>query len=161
MPKCDHSSVLCTLAETQWDSWFNNNMNYFWKISKYVRRSTQRPTKGMSTVHQRTIQLPLRPRKLLITDVTRLQLFRVGGDSFCEHVEALISYNIWNDGQQQDYLYIEQGHLMMPTSFMTHSMAIDPRHSFIVTWTPIPLWFMLLQGSQPWCPLGLPSSTSS
>ena len=81
----------------------------------------------MSTVHQRTIQLPLRPRKLSIADITRLQPFIVGSDSFQEHVEALVSYNIQNNGQQQDCLYIEQGHLMMPTSFMAHSMAIDPR----------------------------------
>ena len=81
----------------------------------------------MSTVCQRTIQLPLQLRKLLIVDMTRLQPFIVGGDSFCEHVEALINYNVWNDGQQQDCLYIEQGHLMTPTSFMTHSMAIDPQ----------------------------------
>ena len=126
-----------------------------------MRRSTQRPTKGMSTACQRTIQLPLHPRKLLIADVTRLQPFIVGSDSFCEHVEAIISYNVRNDGQQQDCLYIKQGHLMMPTSFMTHSMAIDPRRSVVVTWTPIPLCSMLPQSSQPWCPPGSPSSTSS
>ena len=30
-------------------------------------------------------------------------------------------------GIQQDCLYIEQGHLMPPTTFMTYSMAVDPR----------------------------------
>ena len=53
----------------------------------------------MCTACQRTIQLPLRPRKLLIADVMRLQPFIVGGDSFREHVEALITYNVRNDGQ--------------------------------------------------------------
>ena len=81
----------------------------------------------MSTAHQRTFQLPLCPRTLLIADVTQLQPFIVCSDSFRKHLEALISYNVRNDGQQQDCLYIEQGHLMTPTSFMTHSMAIDPR----------------------------------
>ena len=37
-----------------------------------MRRSTLRPTNGMSTGHPRTIQLPLRQRKLLIADVMRL-----------------------------------------------------------------------------------------
>ena len=71
----------------------------------------------MSTLPQRKIQLPLRPHKLLIADVTRLQPFIVGGDSFREHVEALISYNLCNDGFQQDCIYIEQGHLITPDSF--------------------------------------------
>ena len=115
----------------------------------------------MCTACQRTIQLPLRPRKLLKADVTRLQPFIVGGDSFREHVEALISYNVINDSQQQDCLYIEQGHLMMPTAFMTHSIAIDPRHSIVITWTPIPLCTILPPASQHWCQPGLPSSTSS
>ena len=115
----------------------------------------------MSTVCQRTIQLPLRLRKLLIVDITRLQPFIIGGDSFCEHVEALISYNVRNDGQQQDCLYIEQGHLMTPTSFMSYSMAIDPRRSVVVTSTPIPLSSTLPLESQHWCPLESPSSTSS
>ena len=126
-----------------------------------MRRSTLRPTNGMSTGHPRTIQLPLHPRKLLIVDVTRLQPFIVGGDSFRENIETLISYNIRNDNAQQDCLYIEQGHLMTPTSFIMHSMAIDPRRSVVVSWAPIPLCSMLPQGSQPLCPLGLPSSTSS
>ena len=119
------------------------------------------PMKGMSTLCQRTIDLPLRPRKLLIADITRLQPFIVGGDSFREHVEALISYNIRNDGQQQDCLYIEQGHLMTLTSFMAHLMAIDPRRRVVVSWTLILLCPILLQASQPWCQPGLPSSTSS
>ena len=74
----------------------------------------------MSTGRPCNIQLPLRPRTLLIADVTRLQPFIVGGDAFRENIETLISYNIRNDGAQQDCLYIEQGHLMTPTSFMTH-----------------------------------------
>ena len=85
----------------------------------------------------RNVQLPLRPRTLLITDVTRLQPFTVGGDSFRENIETLISYNVRTDGIQQDCLYIEQGHLMPPTTFMTYSMAVDPRQSVVVTWTPI------------------------
>ena len=115
----------------------------------------------MSTLCQRTIQLPLRPCKLLIADMTRLQPFIVGGDSFREHVEALISYIIRNDGQQQDCLYIEQGHLMTLTSFMTHSMAIDLRRNIVVTWTPILLCTIPPQASQHWCQPGLSSSTSS
>ena len=103
----------------------------------------------------------MRPRKLLVADVTKLQPFIVGGDSFREHVEALISYNVRNDGEQQDCLYIEQGHLMTLTSFMTHLMAIDLRRSVVVSWTLIPLCTIPLQASQPWCQPGLPSSTLS
>ena len=140
---------------------FNGITSYFSRISKRMRRNTWRPTNSMSTGRPQTIQLPLHPRKLLIADVTRLQPFIVGSDSFCENIETLISYNVRNDGVQQDCLYIEQGHLMTPTSFMMHSMVIDPRCSIVVSWTPIPLCSMLLQGSQPLCPLELPSSTSS
>ena len=78
----------------------------------------------------------------------RLQPFTVGGDSFWENLETLVSYNVRNDGMQQDCLYIEQGHLMIPTSFMTYSTAIDPRQSVVVTWTPIKMYSML-QGSRP------------
>ena len=88
----------------------------------------------MSTSRLRNLQLPLHPRTLLITDVTRLQPFIAGGDSFRENI---VSYNVRNDGSQQDCLYIEQGHLMTPTMFMTYSMVIDPRKSVVVTWTPI------------------------
>ena len=91
----------------------------------------------MCTPRLRNVQLRLRPRTLLITDVTRLQLFTVGGDNFRENIETLISYNVRSDGIQQDCLYIEQGHLMTPTTFMTYSMAVDPRQSVVVTWTPI------------------------
>ena len=56
----------------------------------------------MSTGRPQRIQLPLCPRKLLIADVTRLQPFIVGGDSFRENIETLISYNVRNDGAQQD-----------------------------------------------------------
>ena len=112
----------------------------------------------MSTLPQRKIQLSLRPRKLLIADVMRLQPFIVGGDSFREHVEALISYNLHNDSFQQDCIYIEQGHLITLTAFMTHSMAIDPRRSIVVSWMPIPLCIPQA-ASQHWCPPQLPSST--
>ena len=91
----------------------------------------------MSTCHPHNLQLPLRPRTLLITDVTRLQPFTVGGDSFRENIETLVSYNVHTDGIQQDCLYIEQGHLMTPTTFMTYLMAINPCKTVIVTWTPI------------------------
>ena len=72
----------------------------------------------MSTCRPRHLQLQLRPRTLLIADVTRLQLFTVDGDSFRENLEALISYNVRNDGMHQDCLYIEQGHLMMKGLFV-------------------------------------------
>ena len=91
----------------------------------------------MSTRRPRNLQLPLQPRTLLITDVTRLQPFTAGGDSFHENIETLVSYNVRTDRLQQDCLYIEQGHLMTPTTFMTYSMAIDPCKTIIVTWTPI------------------------
>ena len=115
----------------------------------------------MSTGRPRNLQLPLHPRTLLIADVTRLQPFIIGGDAFRENTETLISYNIQNDGAQQDCLYIEHGHLMTLTTFMTHSMAIDPRRSVVVSWTPVRLSSMLQQGSLALCPPGLPFSTSS
>ena len=91
----------------------------------------------MSTSRPQNLHLPLWPRTLLITDVTKLQPFSAGGDSFRENIETLVSYNVCNNGFQQDCLYIEQGHLMTPTTFMIYSMAIDPRKSVVVTWTPI------------------------
>ena len=91
----------------------------------------------MSTGHPRNLQLSLRPRTLLITNVIKLQPFTAGGDSFCENIETLVSYNVRNDGAQQDCLYIEQGNLMTPTMFMTYSMAIDLWKTVVVTWTPI------------------------
>ena len=94
----------------------------------------------MSTSHPRNLHLPLHPRTLLITDVTRLQPFTAGGDSFPENIETLVSYNVCSDSSQQDCLYIEQGHLMTPTTFMTYSMVIDPRKTVVVTWTPIPMY---------------------
>ena len=114
----------------------------------------------MSIGRQKHLQLPLTPRTLLITDVTRLQPFTVGGDKFRESIETLVSYNIRNDGLQQDCLYIEQGHLMTPTSFMSCLMAIDPWKSIIVTWTPVRL-FSMQQGFQPSSLLGSPAYTSS
>ena len=115
----------------------------------------------MSTGRSRNLQLPLCPRTLLIADVTRLQPFIAGGYAFRENIETLVSYNVRNDGAEQDCLYIEQGHLMTPTTFMTHSMAIDPRKSVVVSWTPVRLSSMLQQGSLPLCPPGSPSFTSS
>ena len=91
----------------------------------------------MSTGCPRNLQLPLCPRTLLIADVTKLQPFIAGGDNFQENIETLVSYNVRNDGVQQDCLYIEQGHLMTPTTFMTYSMVTDPQKSVVVSWTPI------------------------
>ena len=140
---------------------FNGITNYFYWINKHERRNTRRPINGISTGRSRNLQLPLRPRTLLIADVTRLQTFIVRGDAFRENIETLISYNVRNGGTQQDCLYIEQGHLMTPTTFMMHSMAIDLRCSVVVSWTPVHLCSMLQQGSPPLCLLGLPFSTSS
>ena len=136
-------------------------MSYSYWINKRENENTQRPISGMSTGHPHNLQLPLCPRTLLIADVTRLQPFIAGGDAFRENIEILVSYNICNDSAQQDCLYIEQGHLMTPTMFMTHSMAIDPRKSVVVSWTPVCLSSMLQQGSLPLCPPGSPLFTSS
>ena len=103
----------------------------------------------MSTSHQRNLQLPLQAQTLLITDVTRLQPFTNGCANFRENIETLVSYNIRNDGSQQDCLYIEQGYLMTPTMFMTYSMAVDPRKTVVVIWTPVKMPSILQQGSQP------------
>ena len=131
----------------------------YW-ISKHKRQNTKQSTSGMSTCHLHHLQLPLQSRTLLIADVTRLQPLTVGGDSFQENLETLVSYNVRNDGMQQDCLYIEQGHLMTPTTFMTYSMAVDPRQSVVVTWTPIKM-YSTPQGSRPSSRLGLPLFTSS
>ena len=106
----------------------------------YKRHVHQPPAEPATTIS---------PRTLLITDVTKLQPFTAGGDSFRENIETLISYNVHNDGAQQDCLYIEQGHLMTPTTFMTYSMAIDPWKTVVVTWTPIRMYSTQQQGSQP------------
>ena len=50
---------------------------------------------------------------------------------------------------------------MTPTMFMTYSMAIDPRKSVDVTWTPIQMYSTLQQGSQPSSLPGSPLYTSS
>ena len=105
-------------------------MNCTYWTNKSGKGNTAQLTSGMSTGHPRNLQLPLSTRTLLITDVTRLQPFTAGGDNFRENIETLVSYNVRNDGSQQDCLYIEQGHLMTPTSFMTYSMAIDPRNQW-------------------------------
>ena len=105
---------------------YSDIRSYFTRTKQPGTGRNRINTRGMSTLPQWKIQLPLRPHKLLIAYVTRLQPFIVGGDSFREHVEALISYNLRNNGYQQDCIYIEQGHLITPTFFMMHSMAIDP-----------------------------------
>ena len=134
-------------------------MNFIFWTRKRERQDNKRNTSGMCTPRPHNEQLPLRQRTLLITDVTRLQPFTVGGDSFRENIETLISYNVRTDGIQQDCLYIEQGHLMTPTTFMTYSMAVDPRQSVVVTWTPIKM-SSTPQGSRPSSRLGLPLYTS-
>ena len=135
-------------------------MSSTYLINKNERENTKQLTSGMSTHHPRNLQLPLQPRTLLITNVTRLQPFTAGGDSFRENIETLVSYNVRTDVLQQDCLYIEQGHLMTPTTFMTYSMAIDTCKTVIVTWTPIQMYSMQ-QGSQPSSLLGSPLYTSS
>ena len=129
-------------------------------INRHGKGDTTQLTRGMSTGCPRNLQLPLSTRTLLIADVTLLQPFTSGGDTFHENIETLVSYNVRNDGSQQDCLYIEQGHLMTPTSFMTYSMAIDPRKSVVVTWTPVRLSSMQ-QGSQPSSLQGSPLYTFS
>ena len=131
---------------------------FFW-TRKHKRQDNKQNTNGMCTSRPCNVQLPLRPTTLLITDVTRLQPFTVGGDNFRENIETLVSYNVCTDGIQQDCLYIEQGHLMTPTTFMTYSMAIDPRQSVVVTWTPIKRYSMP-QGSRPSSRPGSPFYTS-
>ena len=135
-------------------------MSFTYWISEHERQNTKQSTRGMSTCRPCHLQLPLRPRTLLITDVTRLQPFTVGGDSFRENLETLVSYNVRTDEIQQDCLYIEQGHLMTPTTFMTYSMAIDPRQSVVVTWIPIKM-YSTPQGSRPSSRPGSPLFTSS
>ena len=136
-------------------------MTCFYWINKCEKENITQLTSGMSTRHPRQLQLPLRPRTLLITDVTRLQPFTTGGDHFRENVEMLVSYNVRTDGLQQDCLYIEQGHLMTPTTFMTYSMVIDPHKTIVVTWTPIRMHSLLQQGSQPSSLPGSPLYTFS
>ena len=136
-------------------------MIYFYWINKCKKGNKKWLIRGMSTSCPRNLHLPLRTRTLLITDVTRLQPFIARGDSFRENIETLVSYNIHSDGSQQDCLYIEQGHLMTPTMFMTYSMAIDPQKSVVVTWTPIRMYSTLQQGSQPSSLPGSPLYTSS
>ena len=130
-------------------------------INKHEKGNTKQLISGMSTGRPQNLQLPLHPRTLLLTDVTRLQPFTAGGDSFQENIETLVSYKVRTDGSQQDCLYIEQGHLMTPTMFMTYSMAIDLQKSVVVTWTPIPMYSTLQQGFQPSSLPGSPLYTSS
>ena len=84
-----------------------------------------------------TIQPLIKERCLLIADVTCLQLFTVQTHELREHIKTLVSYNIRNDGQNQDTLQVEQGHLITPTKFMGTTLAIDPKCSVVVTWTPV------------------------
>ena len=136
-------------------------MTCFYWTNKREKENTKQLISSMSTRHPQHLQLPLRPKTLLITDVTRLQPFTTRGDNLRENIETLVSYNVCTDGLQQDCLYIKQGHLMTPTMFMTYSMAIDPRKSVVVTWTPIRMYSTLQQGSQPSSLLGSPLYTSS
>ena len=135
-------------------------MTCFYWINKRGKGDTVQLTSSMSTSCSQNLQLPLSTRTLLIADVTRLQPFTSGGDTFRENIETLVSYNVHNDGSQQDCLYIEQGHLMTPTSFMRYSMAIDARKSVVVTWTTVRLSSMQ-QGSQPSSLQGSPLYTFS
>ena len=160
MRRYDRLNALFIWLVIQWLLKYIGTVSFTYWISKHERQNTKQSTRGMSTCRPRHLQLPLRPRTLLIADVTRLQPFTVGGDSFWENLEALVSYNVRNDGMHQDCLYIEQGHLMTPTTFMTYSMAVDPRQSVVVTWTPIKM-YSTLQGSQPSSRPGLPLFTSS
>ena len=137
------------LQEIQSLSWYKSTGICFYWINKSEKEDIKQPTSSMSTSRPWNLQLPLHQRTLLITDVTRLQPFTIGGDHFRENIETLVSYNVHTDGIQQDCLYIEQGHLMTPTTFMTYSMAIDPCKSVVVTWTPIRMYSMSQQGSQP------------
>ena len=84
-------------------------MTCFYWINKREKENIKQLTSGMSTHRPRHLQLPLRPRTLLITDVTRLQPFTAGGDNFRESIETLVSYNVRTDRLQQDCVYIEQG----------------------------------------------------
>ena len=136
-------------------------MTCFYWINKRKKENIKQLTSSMSTRRPRHLQLPLRPRTLLITDVTRLQPFTTRGDNFHENIETLVSYNVCTGGLQQDCLYIEQGHLITPTTFMTYSMVIDPRKTVVVTWTPIRMYSMPQQGSQPSSLPGSPLYTSS
>ena len=115
----------------------------------------------MFTGRPRNLQLPLHPRTLLIADVMKLQPFVAGGDNFREDIETLVSYNVRNNGAQQDCLYIEQGHLMTPMTFMTYLMAIDLQKSVVVSWTPIRMSSTPQQGSLPSYLLGSPLYISS
>ena len=81
----------------------------------------------MSTVHPRTIHLPLKQCKLSIVDITHMEIVPISDSAFREQLETLVSYNICNDGTRQDCLYIEQGHLLNLSLFQSHSMAIDPK----------------------------------
>ena len=119
---------------------------FYW-TNKNESKSIKQLISGMSICHPRHLQLPLRPRTLLIVDVTRLQPFTAGGNNFRENIETLVSYNVRTDGAQQDCLYIEQGHLMPPTTFITYPMVVDPWQAVVVTWTPIRLYSSSQQGS--------------
>ena len=134
---------------------------YFYWINKRKKRNNKWIISGMSTSRPQNLQLLLCPRTLLITDITKTTTIYRRGDSFRENIETLVSYNIRNYSSQQDCLYIEQGHLMTPTTFMTYSMVIDPRKSVVVTWTPIRMYSTPQQGFQPSSLPGSPLYTSS
>ena len=72
-------------------------------------------------------------------------------DAFREQLETLISYNVHNDRLKQDCLYIEQGQFLNPSSLKAHSMAIDPHHTVVLTWTQVQFHHLKPQQSQHWC----------
>ena len=74
----------------------------------------------MSTDHQRTIQPPIKTRKLLIADIMRMAIEPMTDHQFREQLEALVSYNVCNDRVCQDCIYIEQGHYMNPNTFQSN-----------------------------------------
>ena len=61
-------------------------------------RRAWRTIKSMSTDRQRTIQLPIKQRKLLIADITRMAIEPMTDQQFHEQLEAFVSYNVRNDG---------------------------------------------------------------
>ena len=50
---------------------------------------------------------------------------------------------------------------MIPTTFMTYSMVIDPWKTVVVTWTPVRMYPTQQQGSQPSSLPGSPLYTVS
>ena len=125
---------------------YSDIRSYFTRTKQPGMRRNRINTRGMSTLPQWKIQLPLRPRKLLIAYVTRLQPFIVGGDSFWEH-SKLSSVTIYTR--------------IFNNANLLHDALNGywPMTTVVVSWMPIPLC-TLQAVSQPWCPPRLPSSSS-